>query len=147
MPVTPSSTVTNGDPAPPDPRTMSAMPSPLTSPAATCRPQLHAGDPAEYSRRSVPVTPSNARATKGAAHPPVTITSAMPSPVTSPAATSTPVENVGANAKNDPSVAPVLPSNTFTCGPPPAPAPVMMSTTPSPFTSPIATEAPPANPG
>src|SRR5436190_17663407 len=146
-PDVPSSTTTNGEPAPPEPSTMSAMPSPLTSPAATCRPQLHAGVPAEYSRTSAPVVPLNARATKGDAQPPVTITSAMPSPVTSPAATSTPPVNAGSNAKNEAIAAPVAPLYAITCGPPPGPAPVMTSSTPSPLTSPCATETPPVKPG
>ncbi len=38
---------------------------------------------------------------------------------------------------------PVTPSNTLMCGGPPCDVPVMMSSTPSPFTSPVATRTPP----
>ena len=39
----------------------------------------------------------------------------------------------------------MAPSKTLTCGPPPAPAPVMTSGTPSPLTSAVATWTPPVN--
>src|SRR6185295_18809154 len=92
-----------------------------------------------------PVTPLNARTTNGAAQPRVTRISGTPSPVTSPTATSTPPVNDGANAKKPACGAPVAPSKTRTCGPPPGPAPVTMSGTPSPLTSPCATDTPPWN--
>src|SRR5262249_33902169 len=77
---------------------------------------------------------------------PVTI-SAFPSPVKSAAATHTPPTNPGANAKKLASSAPDTPSNTLTCGPPPAQALVTMSSTPSPVTSAVATRMPLVNPG
>jgi len=51
-------------------------------------------------------------------------------------------KDVVATAKKLLSVAFVAPSKTITCGPPPGPAPVMISATPSPFTSPTATLTP-----
>src|SRR5437016_4131651 len=64
--------------------------------------------------------------------------SAKPSPVTSPAAKFTPPVNAELKAKNERTSAPVLPSNTLMCGPPPRPGAVMTSGTPSPVTLPTA---------
>ena len=75
--------------------------------------------------------------------------SATPSPVTSPAATLTPPANAGSYAKKLATSVTTPPARlkARTCGPPPGPAPVMMSATPSPVTSPAATLTPPANAG
>src|SRR5947199_228683 len=69
--------------------------------------------------------------------------SAVPSWLTSPAATVTPPVNVGEYAKKLRISAPVAPLNALTCGPPPAPAPTMMSARPSASISPAATLTPP----
>ena len=67
------------------------------------------------------------------------ITSAHPSPSTSAAETSTPPVNDASNVNVLSRVAPVVPSNTITRGPPPAPAAATTSGVPSPLTSPAAT--------
>src|SRR5262249_18520199 len=51
----------------------------------------------------------------------------------------------GAYAKNSRTTRPVAPSKMRTWGPPPGPAPVMMSALPSPLTSAAATKTPPVN--
>ncbi len=74
--------------------------------------------------------------------------SARPSPLTSPAATCTPPAKrrvVGEEAA--PARCKSVPLKTRTCGPPPGPAPVMMSSEPSPLTSPSVTLTPPRNAG
>ena len=73
--------------------------------------------------------------------------SAKPSPFTSPAATKTPPVKPTGNAMKSRIIWNDLPSKTRTSGPPPGPAPQMMSGTPSPLTSPTATRTPPVKVG
>ena len=74
----------------PAPITTSANPSPSTSPAATFTPPLNPGNEKKLSR-SANVTPSYTLTCPPSAPAPAdTITSATPSPVTSPVATFTP---------------------------------------------------------
>ncbi len=143
----PFHTRTCGPPPGPAPVTMSARPSPLTSPAATFTPPGNAELYAKKPPISVKVAPSHTRTCGPPPGPAPVMMSARPSPLTSPAATKTPPENAGSYAKNPAISVSVTPSHTRTCGPPPGPGPVMTSSTPSPLTSPSATRTPPANAG
>src|SRR2546430_6362041 len=115
--------------------------------APTLTPPVKPGSNANNPVSSAPVAPSNTRTCGPPPGPAPVMISARPSPFRSPAATRTPPVNAGAYAKKLRISAPVLPLNTSTCGPPPGPAPVMMSAQPSPSTSPAATYTPPVNPG
>src|SRR5205085_643787 len=120
---TPSNTSTCGPPPAPAPVTMSALPSPFTSPAATNTPPENDGAYAKNDRITAPVAPSNT-STCGPPPGPAPVTmSPTPSPFTSPIATRTPPPNAELYARNDRNTAPDTPSNTPTCGPPPASAP------------------------
>ena len=86
--------------------------------------------------------PSNSRTRGAPPGPPPKATSAMPSPVTSPAATNTPPRNDSEYARNSPTWLSVTPSNTRSHGAAPGPRATIMSSTASPVRSAVATRAP-----
>ena len=139
-------TRTCGRPPGPAPTMMSAWPSALISPTATVTPEPK---PLSKAKKLANTAPAALKAlTCGPPPGPAPVTmSTRPSPLTSPAATVTPPPKLPSKAKKLASSAPVVPLNALTCGPPPAPGAVMMSGTPSPFTSPRATRTPPAKVG
>src|SRR5436309_6802817 len=126
---------------------MSASPSPLTSPAATRTPPVNVSTYGLNVRSSAPVMPSNTRTIGTLPWPDPTMTSARPSPLTSPAATYTPPVNDGSNGLNASRIVCDAPSTTRTNAGVPGPRARITSVTPSPLTSPTATRTPPVNDG
>lgn len=122
---------------------MSALPSPLKSPAATRVPPRWLASKAKKLLITEPSAPLKVvmRGPPPTSAP--TITSPNPSPSTSPTATQVPPRKVSSKAKKLRMTLPVAPSNTIVRGPPPMPVVVTISAMPSPFTSPCATRTPP----
>src|SRR5205085_11027608 len=87
------STRTRGPPPISGVTTTSALPSPSTSPAATYTPPVKAGSNTVADVISPPVLPSNTTTTGGPPGPDPALTSATPSPFTSPVATRTSAGN------------------------------------------------------
>jgi myo-inositol 2-dehydrogenase/D-chiro-inositol 1-dehydrogenase len=129
------------------PTITSALPSPLRSPAPTVAPLRNVDSKAKKLARVVsdPLASLNTLTRGPPPSPAPTMISALPSPSTSPVATNTPVRSVDPKAKKSARTAWSLPLTTCTREPPPNPAPATRSSTPSPFTSPVATVSPPVN--
>src|SRR5581483_164744 len=123
----PRSTRTRGPPPWSGVTTRSSLPSPVKSPAATDTPPVKVDSNGSNEAISPAVRPSNTRTSGGSPGPDPAITSANPSPFTSPSATRTPPKNCcGSNARKSNRTAPVG-SYTRTRGSNPASAPTATS--------------------
>src|SRR5436305_6037265 len=146
-------TLTSGPPPAPAPATISAPESLLTLPPATLTPPWKAG--VNAMKLAIGVAPpwplSFQTTTLGPPPGPAPVMISPPvARSTLATATLTPPWNAGSYAIHWASTlaAPVAGSifHTITCGPPPGPAPVTISSPCSPSSSPAATDAPPAKP-
>src|SRR5919199_1039030 len=119
--------------------TTSARAFPTRSPAAIDAPPLVSEPNALNERKAPPRGPNTLMRALPSATARI---SALPSPLTSPAATRTPTSLLSANGGKPDIISPLEASTTFTRVQHPASRPSTTSARPSPFVSPVATNAP-----